>query len=114
MPANTQQNTGTAVGYQNPATTSLTLDSEVVGPDPSAAGAQLTREFVVPQESISGSDPYSRIGDFLEQMLDELKKIRVLLEQDVPPGLADDVLDEAQNQSGTAEEGWGSEGIEEI
>ena len=105
------------IQYQNPLAANVTevLDSEQVSSDiTTGTSVPVVREFVVVQESIAGSDPLSRIGDVLEQALDELKKIRILLEQDTPPGLADDVLDEAQNTSGTAEENWGSEGIEEI
>jgi len=88
------------VQYQNPnsVNVALVLDAEQVSVDSTTGtSVPVEREFVVPQESVSGSDPWSRLLGFTEQMLDELKKIRVLLEQDAPPGLADDVMDEAQN-----------------
>jgi hypothetical protein len=104
-----------AIQYQNPNQANVTaiLDSEIVATDPTTA-QPVVREFVVPQESISNQDPYSKQEDLLVQMLDELKKIRTLLEQDVPPGLAEDVLDESVDTSGPEEEGFGSEGIEEF
>lgn len=91
MPQNTQQNAGTSVGYQNPATTNLTLDSEVVGVDPSSNNAQLTREFVIPTESVSGQSPDTIVVEVLGKILTELKKIRTIMELEAMPGLVDSI-----------------------
>src|ERR1019366_6932642 len=90
------------INYQNPATPTSVLDSEVIGTDP-ITGQDLRREYVVGVESISGAGPDSMLFDVLNQCLIELKKIRVLLEQDVPPGLAEDESDEALLTEGTEE-----------
>jgi hypothetical protein len=95
MPQNTQPGAlGTQVGYQNPGTTNLTLDAEVVGTDPVVTTAQLTREFVIPVESISGHSPSSQLVELLGQLVSEIKRIRFLMEAEAVPGLADEI-DEA-------------------
>ena len=94
MPQNTQSptNPGTPVEFQNPASANvnLVLDSEVVGTDPST-GAQLTREFVVTKESVSGFSADTQILNLLTQMLIQLKHIRLLLETDQPAELMEDI-----------------------
>jgi len=110
MPQNTAAPiAGVEVGYQNPGTVNLALDAEVVGPDP-VTGAQLTREFVVPQQSVSGQDPYSALIGLMESMLVELKKIRICMEADTVPGITDEVApEEAANIGAEEETGGGSE-----
>lgn len=96
--------------YQNPPVTDAILDSEQVSTD--SSGNPIQREYVVPQESIGGLDPYSKLGDLLIQVLDELKKIRILLEVDVVPGLSEDVSDESEDAQ--ASEETTNEGIDEF
>ncbi len=100
------------INYQNPnlANVSAVLDSEVVGTD-SVTGQELRREFVVPFESISGNSADTQLQAIMLECLIELKKIRVLLEQDVPPGLAEDDSDETLLTDGQEEQI--AEGIEE-
>jgi hypothetical protein len=97
MPSNTTvPNPGTPIEYQNPGTVSAVLDAEVVGTD-QVSSAQLTREFVVPVESITGQSSLTTITDLLSLILRELKKISILLQQDqVPEGIgqADELVDE--------------------
>jgi hypothetical protein len=110
MPQNTQPGSlGTPVGYQNPATTSLVLDAEVVGVDVNT-GAQLTREFVIPLESVSGQTIDTQTLDILVQMLTELKKIRICMELDSVPGLADEIsIEELAGLGAEEDTGGGSE-----
>jgi hypothetical protein len=112
MPTNTNPSApGVDVQYQNPSVVNLVLDSEVVGS--TSTGVQLTREAVIAQESVTAQDPLTQLCDLMSACLTEIRKIRILAEQDSPPGLAEDVADEAQDASGEAEEGYGAEGIEE-
>lgn len=97
------------VNYQNPGTVNLVLDSETIGTD-ATTGQPLVREFVIPQESVSGSDALGRMADLLEKIVDELKSIRILLETDQPPGIWDE-LDEADIAEGREEAT--TQGIEE-
>jgi hypothetical protein len=97
------------VNYQNPASVDLVLDSEQIATD-AVTGKPLIREFVIPEESISGFSPQTGIQTLLEEIVSELKVIRVLLETDVPPGLADE-MDEAQDQTGRGDST--EEGIED-
>lgn len=109
MPQNTTvPNLGIAVGYQNPATTSLVLDGEVVGTDP-VTGAQLTREFVVPVESFSAQTPDTLLVDLMAQVLQELKAIRVLLEADQPA----ETIEAAEQAAAAGAEDSVAEGVEE-
>jgi|SRR5208282_1080970 len=86
MPQNTtNSNLGTEVGYQNPGTVNLVLDSEVQGVDP-VTGAQLTREFVVPVESISGQSSLELLVPLMASAVRELRLIRLLLEAGAVPG----------------------------
>lgn len=112
MPVNTTiSSPGISIQYQNPSVVNAVLDSEVIGTD--STGAQINREAVIAQESISANDPLTQLCDLMSQCLNELKKIRILIEQDVPPGLAEDVPDDAQDTSGVEDEVFGAEGIEE-
>lgn len=97
--------------YQNPASTDAVLDSEQVSLD--GSGNPVVREFVVPQESVSNFDPLSKLNETLEFCLAELKKIRVLLETDVPPGLTEDEEDASEANAVGAEEATGG-GAEEF
>ena len=98
MPQNTTaSNPGTPVEFQNPAAPSLVLDSEVSGTD-SVSGTQLTREFVVPQDSIAGASSSEKVTELLAQLLVELRKIRILMELEATPGQADE-LEEASLSS---------------
>lgn len=93
MPQNTTVvNPGTDVGFQNPApgNQNLALDSEVVGVDP-VSGTQLTREFVVTKESVSGQSADTQMLNLLTQMLIQLKHIRLLLEADQPAEVMEDI-----------------------
>ena len=91
MPSNTTNpNPGTEVGYQNPATVDLALDSEVIGTDP-VSGAQLTREFVVPMESISGQSSLEVLVPILKAMLVELRAIRLLTEAGAHPDVVQEM-----------------------
>jgi hypothetical protein len=111
MPQNTTaSNLGTEVGYQNPASVNLVLDGEVVGPDPVTA-AQLTREFVVPQDSVSGNSTFTLLYDLIGQVLSELKYIRILLQIDTVPG-SHEIVDELEDKP-PAEE-LDATGVEEI
>jgi hypothetical protein len=110
MPQNTtNSNVGVELGYQNPSTVNAALDSEVVGPDP-VTGVQLTREFVVPVESISAQTPESLLLDTMIQVLQELKAIRVLLEADQP---AETIEAAEQAAAAAGAEDSVAEGIEE-
>jgi len=110
MPSNTTvPNLGTELGYQNPGTVNAALDAEVVGPDP-VTGTQLTREFVIPVESISGQSPQTQMLETLGLILSELRKITALLQIDqVPEGLA--LVDELADNPPVEES---VEGVEEI
>lgn len=107
MPQNTTNtNTGVEVGYQNPGTVSLALDGEVVGPDP-VTGAQLTREFVIPVQSISGQSSLEVIVPLLAKMLLELGRIRLLLEAGAVPGIyeeLDETVSDLNESEGEEEE----------
>jgi hypothetical protein len=95
MPQNTQPgNLGTEVGYQNPATANigLVLDAEVVGPDP-VTGTQLTREVVIPADSISGQTSAEVVIPLLAKMFLELRAIRLLLESGATPEAIDEIED---------------------
>lgn len=93
MPNNTtQSNLGTEVGYQNPATVNLVLDSEVQGVDP-VTGAQLTREFVVPVESISGQTSAEVLIAIMGKILLEIRAVRLLTEAEATPEIVDAVED---------------------
>jgi hypothetical protein len=112
MPTNTNPSApGVDVQYQNPSVVNLVLDSEVVGS--TSTGVQLTREAVIAQESVTAQDPLTQLCDLMSACLNELKKIRICVEQDMPPGLSEDVPDDAQDTSGQEEEAFGAEGIEE-
>ncbi len=90
MPQNTQSGQlGTEVGYQNPNTVNLVLDSEVVGPDP-VTGSQLTREFVIPEESISGQSSIEVIIPILAKILLELGRIRLIMEAEAAPHIVEE------------------------
>lgn len=102
MPGNTTTpNPGVSVEFQNPSTNSLVLDAEAVGND-SSTGVQLTREFVVPVESISGTSSLERIADLLGQLIIEVKRMRNLMEQEAVPEMVDEV-DEAAPASDESE-----------
>lgn len=94
-----------ALQYQAPGTVNAVLDSEVVHPKDPIYGVPLAREFVVPQESINANDPLEKIANTMAEMLGELKKIRALLEADLPPDLVDATasIDETQLSSGLEE-----------
>ena len=93
MPQNTTvPNPGVDLGYQNPGTTSAVLDAEVVGTDP-VTGAQLTREFVVPVESISGQSSLEILIPIMMRILNELRAIRTILEAEAVPEVVDAVED---------------------
>lgn len=113
MPSNTTvPNPGTNLGYQNPQTTNSVLDSETTGLDP-ATGIQVVKEFVIPQGSISSNDPLTTLCDLMAQCLVEIRKIRIIVEQDTPPGFADSVIDEAMETSGAEDENTDAEGIDD-
>lgn len=99
------------LNYQNPPVPTGVLDSEVVGIDP-ITGLEIRHEFVVPVESISGAGPDTELKTVMLLCLIELKKIRVLLEQDVVPGLSEDDADELLTAEGH-EDNQDAEGIEE-
>jgi len=111
MPSNTTvPNLGTELGYQNPGTVNAALDAEVVGPDP-VTGTQLTREFVIPVESVSGQSPETQMLELLGLILSELKKIKALLQVDQVPeglGMVDELADNPPAEDTVAE------GTEEI
>ena len=93
MPQNTTNpNPGIEVGYQNPASVTLALDAEVSGTDP-VTGTQLTREFVVPVESISGQSSLEVIVPILAKILTELRAVRLLMEAGAAPDIVDEVDD---------------------
>ena len=100
------------LNYQNPVTPSAVLDSETFQNDPTT-GQEIRREYVIKQQGISVSeDPASVQLDLLQQILSELKQIRILLEQDIVPGGAEDEMDEVV--SGNIQEEVVKEGIEEL
>jgi hypothetical protein len=108
MPTNTTvTNPGVPVEYQNPlpaSSISVALDSEVVGTD-QVSGTQLTREFVVPVESVSGQSALAVLVDLMGQALVELKRIRVLMESEALPDLVDELNEAilADDESDTEE-----------
>lgn len=69
------------VTYQKPGTTDLVLDSESIGTDQNL-GVPLVREFVVPQESISGQSVLGELLTVMMECLDELRRIRILTASD--------------------------------
>ena len=107
MPGNTQNPTipGTAVGFQNPSVPSLELDSEVVATDP-VTGLQVTREYVVNENSISGQSDQDAVVPILAELLKEVQRIRTLLEAGAVPGTLDetaDMGDQVESDSGDIE-----------
>lgn len=106
----------TPLQYQNPSSANVNavLDGETIDQDSTTGtNVDVIREYVVAQESQVQEDPLSRLCGLMEEVLGELKKIRVLLEIDVMPGAPEGVIDESEIASGVEEEGFGSEGIEE-
>lgn len=98
------------LNYQNPPVPTGVLDSEVIGVDP-VTGLEIRHELITAAESTSGQGPDTVSQDILLQCLVELKKIRVLLEQDVVPGVSEDDIDEDLLTEGQEEQI--AEGIEE-
>lgn len=93
MPQNTTNTTlGVPLNYQNPPNISAVLDSESVGVDPTS-GAQLTREFVVPEDSISGQTSTEVLIPILNKILAELRAIRLLTSAGTVPGNIDEIDD---------------------
>jgi hypothetical protein len=91
MPQNTAVGSlGTPLEFQNPATVALVLDSEVGGVD-GVTGLPLTREIVITQESISGQSSDTTIIELLRQILVEAKGMRLIMEQETVPGLAEEI-----------------------
>jgi hypothetical protein len=99
------------LNYQNPNQANVTavLNSETTGTDPTT-GQEIRQEFVIPVDSISGHSVLTEMAVLLEEIVTELKMIRILLEADVPPGIADE-MDEAQDQTGRGDST--EEGIED-
>jgi len=87
---------GTAIGYQNPVTPVVELDSEMLGIDPDT-GLQLSREFVIPQNSISGQSDTDGMVPVLAAILKEIQIIRMLLEAGAVPGTLDETQDLGDN-----------------
>jgi hypothetical protein len=98
------------LNYQNPPVPTGVLDSEVISIDP-VTGQEVRHEFIIASESVSGQGPDTVLQDILLQCLTELKKIRILLEVDVVPGLPEDDIDEDLASEGQEEQI--TEGIEE-
>ena len=94
MPSNTQSPTipGVPIEFQNPTTPVLVLDSEVSGTDIST-GLPLTREFVVPIESISGQTSEEVITHLLTRILVELRMMRQIMEAEAVPHIVDEPED---------------------
>lgn len=102
------------IQYQNPNIANVTavLDSEKLGTD-AASNQDLLRQVVVPAESTSLQGPFSIIIDLLSQQVAQLRRIRLLLEQDVVPDLIDDTPDEMCSASGI-EDGVIEDGLEDL
>jgi hypothetical protein len=66
------------------------LDSEVVGTDPTTL-TPLTREFVIPVESISGQSSLELIVVLLSKILVEIKALRLLTEAGASPEAVDEM-----------------------
>ena len=97
--------------FQNPVTPSAVLDSETFQTD-TVTGQEIRREYVIKQQGINDTeDPTSVQIALMMQILSELKKIRILLEQDIVPGGAEDEVDEVT--SGAIQEEEINEGVEE-
>jgi|SRR5208282_2347261 len=93
MPGNTTNtNLGIPIEYQNPGVVNAVLDSEVIGTD-NTTGAQLSREFVIPTNSISGQTAIEVLVPIMARMLVELRAIRNLLEAGALPDVIDDLED---------------------
>lgn len=102
------------IQYQNPNIANVTavLDSEKLGTD-AASNQDLLRQVVVSAESASSQGPFSIIIDLLSQQVAQLRRIRLLLEQDVVPDLIDDTPDEMCSASGI-EDGVIEDGLEDL
>lgn len=103
-----------SIQYQNPNIANVTsvLDSEKVGTD-AVSNQDLLRQIVLPAESTSSQSPFTIIIDLLSQQVAQLRRIRLLLEQDVIPDLIDDTPDEMCSASGI-EDGVIEDGLEDL